>query len=821
MMEMQRELENWDTLQMLFHLAEETPPEEREQVLAQRCADPELVKRALRLLSGADDLDQSRPSPAKTSVATRVGPYILANLLGSGGIGSVYLVERMVGGAPQRFALKMLAPHAAGPSFIDRFHREQHILGSLNHANITRFVDAGQTETGQQYLVMEYVDGRHLDDYCDQAKLSIAERLKLFLTICDAVFYAHRNLIVHLDLKPSNILVGQDGVPKLLDFGTSKLIEPDSQLTTTVMATPAYASPEQLRNEPVTTACDVYALGAILFELLSGRRPYANSSVAKMMERAVADQQSEDVLAAVTAEAAEQRGLSEARLRQQLSGDLQTVVAKCLMPRPAERYVSVDALAQDVQRYLDGEPVLARRQTALYRLGKFVRRHKAGVIAGVAASGLLIGSLSYAAWRQQQALREARRAEQMQTFMHQLFRLANSSYTGKPAVTVPEFLQLGVKMLPDYIRNPEDLLQAKIALAESTYDNGDLDDARAIFNQTAATARTLNNADAEAESDAFAGHIAFSQGKYDDGLRLTAEALRISRQPGVSAIVRVRAADYFAWNREDIGMYSDEDVALLRNAAEQARSNDLPLHEKADAIHELANTLLYRGHLDEVQPLEDEALSLLKQDPASVCDRSEIYGEMAEVKQLKQDYESSLPLWQSAYSGYSTCSGADGREAISMLAYEARNLVYMGRGQEAVQLLEQARPYWEKLPDRYGRWAAFPTILAYADNATGRYQDAEELISAVAGRLEKGQLVWHFGFLEYVWAGSLAGQNKYAEAWTHAERSAKDWSIIPSFMNWNPEDYRRVADLDRLEAEIRTHLNPAPGPLPEPHPQGN
>jgi hypothetical protein len=821
MMGRQRELENWDTLQMLFHLAEDTPPEERQRVLTEQCHDPDLVKRALQLLSGADDLDQGPSGLPKTSVPTRVGSYILANLLGSGGIGSVYLVERMVGGAPQRFALKMLAPHAAGPSFIDRFYREQHILGALNHPNITRFIDAGQTETGQQYLVMEYVDGKHLDEYCDRRKLSVTERLRLFLIICEAVSYAHRNLVVHLDLKPSNILVGQDGTPKLLDFGTSKLIALDSQSTTTIMATPAYASPEQLRNEPVTTACDVYALGAILFELLSGRRPYANSSVAKMMERALADQQPEDLLTAITAEASENRRLPEVRLRQQLGGDLQTVVAKCLMPRPAERYASVDALAQDLNRYLDGEPVLARRQTAIYRLGKFVRRHRTGVAIGAAAAVLLISSVSYGVWRQHQALREARRAEQMQVFMHQLFRLANSNYTGKPAVTVPEFLKLGVTMLPDYIRNPEDLLQAKIALGESMFDNGDLDDAKVIFKQTASTARTLNDSDAEAESDAFAGHIAFSEGNRDEGLQLTAQALRISKQPEVSAAVRVRAADYYAWNREDIGLFSDEDIALLRYAAQQARSNSLPMHEKADAIHELANSLLYRGHLDEVQPLEDEALALLKQDPSAVCDQSEIYGELAQVKQLQLDYQNSLPLWQRAYSGYSACSGADGREAISMLSYEARNLVYMGRAAEAVRLLQPSIPLWEKLPDRYNRWAAFAIALAFADNAAGRPKEAEALITEVADRNENAPFFWGYGFLEYIWAGSLAGQHRYEEAWTHAEKASKEWSMIPPFITWNPEDYRRVADLNHLQRQIRDHLKSLPASAPATSPRKN
>ncbi len=186
-------------------------------------------------------------------------------------------------------ALKVLAPHAGGPSFIERFHREQHILASLDHPHITRLLDAGISDTGQPFLAMEYVDGVHLDEYCDTHRLSVAARIDVFIQICDAVSYAHRNLIVHLDLKPSNVLVTEEGAVKLLDFGTSKLIEPETLLTTTVLATPAYASPEQLRNEPVTTACDVYSLGAILFDLLAGRRAAGRISAAIMFERAMTE----------------------------------------------------------------------------------------------------------------------------------------------------------------------------------------------------------------------------------------------------------------------------------------------------------------------------------------------------------------------------------------------------------------------------------------------------------------------------------------------------------------------------------------------------
>src|SRR5271170_3101098 len=377
---MTQDAQNWDQLQALFYLVETAPERDRERLLVENCLDPGLRQRVMTILK-ASEVDSKNDTPAGAPTLTgKIGPYSVIRHIGAGGLGSVYLVERMMGGTVQRSALKVLAPHAAGPMFVERFHREQHILASLEHPNITRMVDAGLTETGHPYLVMEYVEGVQLDAYCDERRLGIPQRLQLFLQVCDAVAYAHRNLIVHLDLKPSNILVTAEGTVKLLDFGTSKMIQPDHFLTTTVMATPAYASPEQLRNEPVTTACDIYALGVILFELLAGHRPNGRASAAEMVERAFKEQEPESLPNAITSSSAEHRGLSESRLRQLLTGDLATVVQKCLRPRPQDRYPSMDSLIGDIQRFLAGMPILAHPQTPWYMMGKFVRRNRQAVL---------------------------------------------------------------------------------------------------------------------------------------------------------------------------------------------------------------------------------------------------------------------------------------------------------------------------------------------------------------------------------------------------------------------------------------------------------
>jgi eukaryotic-like serine/threonine-protein kinase len=767
---MPQDSENWTLLQTLFDLVERTPETDRERVLEEHCADPELRRRVLTILHGAS-LDEPANAPDSNPSPGRLGPYSLIRLLGAGGIGSVYLAERILGGTPHRVALKVLSPHAAGASFIERFHREQHILASLDHKNITRMLDAGMSDNGQPYLVMEYVQGVHLDQYCDTQRLGIRERIELFLQVCDAVAYAHRNLIVHLDLKPSNVLVNEEGTVKLLDFGTSKLIQPESMLTTTVLATPAYASPEQLRNEPVTTACDIYSLGAILFDLLAGRRATEKTSAAAMFERAMTEAEPERLPDAVTAKAAEIRGISEGRLRQLLSGDLATITAKCLRPRPKDRYPSVDNLAEDLRRYLEGRSVLARPQTAIYRITKFVRRNRKSVAATALITLALIASLGYAAWRQEQALQEGRRAMRMQTFMYRLFKLANSNYTGKPAATVPEFLALGVRMLPDYIKEPADLREAQLGLAESMYENGDLDGAQKVFTQVTAGARAAGDVQAEAESEAFSGNIAYLQGQMDLGDKLTAHSLELSRKAGVSPAVRVWSEIYYAWNRDNNGFRDDENVRLLQLAVKESRDNNLSPRETADALYNLGSDLELRGRLAEAEQAFQQALQVYGQDPAALCDQSAIYGDLAYTKQMDGDIAASLPLFQRAYDGYKTCSGPDSRGALTEQEYLAGALIKLGRAQEALPMMQEAMPIWRKMEGTSPDLSEPLNFMALAEIETGHYAEAEqrakEMVDVQAGKVAPADR--RFGASHLLWARALAGQQRYQEALPHAE----------------------------------------------------
>ncbi len=832
---MNQDSENWEQLQALFHLAERTPEPDRERVLAEHCADANLRRRALAILEAANneaaniDADATQnlhPEDAAGRVlfdssggllSSRIGPYTLLRHIGSGGLGSVYLAERMVGGVIQRSALKMMAPHAVGPSFVERFHREQHILASLDHPNITRMLDAGLSENGQPYLVMEYVDGAHLDDYCDAQQLGIRERLLLFLRVCDAVAYAHRNLVVHLDLKPSNILVTNSsptgsgtatggGTVKLLDFGTSKLLQTqDGQFTTTVLATPAYASPEQLRNEAVTTACDVYSLGAILFELLTGRRPGDTSSAAAMLERAMREQEPEHLPEAITAAAAEKRGLSEARLRQMLRGDLDTIVAKCLSPRPKDRYVSVDALSDDIERFNEGRPILARPQTTIYRLSKFVRRNQGAVAATVLVVLALVASLGYAEWRQQQALHQGQRAERMQTFMYRLFKLANSSYTGKPAATVPEFLELGVKVLPDYIKDPADQREAQLSLAESMFDNGDLKGAQKVFTGIIPEAQAAGDVNAEAEAEAFAGDIAYQLGDMNTGAKLTAGALDLSKESKVSPTVRVWSEIYYAYNRENNGFASDKNVQLLQSAVAESKKQHLPDRETAYALYMLASDDEVRGQLPEAQGLIEQAIAIYNQEPYAICDQSEMYTDLAYIKAAGGDPQGSLPLYQKAYDGFKACVGPDNRSTLVTLDFMAGAMNQVGRAKDAIPLLEAAMPAWRKSAGSSPDLANPLHFLANAYVLTGQFAKAEQT-AAEEFQVQDGKIKpddHRIGTTQLVWTKALVGQQKYKEALPHAEIA--DRILAKTLIS--PMQKKTSADAHHLLLDIQAKLH--------------
>jgi serine/threonine protein kinase len=761
--------EHWEELQALFERFEQTSASDREQALEAVCADPHLRGRVLGLLQASDAM-QGTP-PAKRLLSTCIGPYRLVREIGSGGIGTVYLAERLVDGVTLRSALKILAPHAVDASFVERFYREQQHLAALDHPNITRLLDAGWADSGRPYLVTEYVEGVHLDEHCDSHHLGIDNRLRLFLQICDAVSNAHRNLIVHLDLKPSNVLVSTAGAVKLLDFGTSKLIQVDGNLTATVMATPAYASPEQLLNEPVSTASDIYGLGAILYELLAGRPPFGKASAAARIEAAAREVEPEPVIKAVAHNAAARRGMTESKLRQVLQGDLAAIVAACLRSRPRDRYSSVEALAEEIKRYLGCKPVLARRQTLTYTAGKFIRRHRLPVIVACGVALTVAISVVYAWSQQRQALREAERSVRMQTFLFSLFKMANPNSTGKPVATVPEFLRVGMAKLPEYIHDAADLRSAQLGLAESMYESGDLIDARTAFAGIIANAARANALADKAEAEAFAGAVEYQQGDVAGGHVLTADALELSQTAAMPPRVRVLAELYFAFNEDNNGFLRDENLRLLQAAVKESRQRHLPARETSLALYSLASDLDLRGRTLEAKPIFEQLLPLYEGDPLALCSTSEIYGWLAWIRNTTGDAPGSLPLFRKSYEGYVACSGADSRGALDELPYWGDALIRSGRAAEAVTMLEEALPTWRRVVGESTDQSEMLYFLARGYIASTRFADAEhtanELLGKITGKLSPDSRT--IGTAHLVLGQALAAQQRYRDAQPHAK----------------------------------------------------
>ena len=429
--------ERWQEVQDLFGAALDLPADQRLAFLGEACTADSLLRAEVESLLAAHSkaadvmeapaLGQGFSVPAPdallresdlASAPDRVGPYRLEQIIGSGGMGSVYRAVRDDGEFEQQVAIKFIRYGGGREALLRRFYQERQLLARLNHPNIARLLDGGTTAEGMPYLVMEYIEGRPIDEYCDSCRLPITQRLELFRAVCAAVDAAHRALVVHCDLKPSNILVTSSGLPKLLDFGIARIVQLDSpegaERTTTVpltLMTPDYASPEQIRGDAVSTSSDVYSLGVILYELLTGRRPFRlKTRVRFELERIVCEQEPPRPSVVVeggkvtaserassrseaTAQLCRDRQTSSVRLHRRLLGDLDNILLRALRKEPERRYSSVEQFSEDVRRHLVGLPVIARNDTLMYLASKFIRRRKGVVVAATLLLLSLVGGL--------------------------------------------------------------------------------------------------------------------------------------------------------------------------------------------------------------------------------------------------------------------------------------------------------------------------------------------------------------------------------------------------------------------------------------------
>ena len=656
--------ERYQQIKALYHAALERAAEERAPFVAQACGDDGELRAEVESLLSADGethgfVDSygvkavlpelpslTTASPTASELATqplpasrenqRIGSYRLIREIGHGGMGAVYLAERADREFKQRVALKLIKRGMDTNEIIARFRHERQILAALDHPNIARLLDGGTTADGLPYFVMEHVEGQPLDVYCASHNLTLHERLELFRTVCGAVHYAHQNLVVHRDLKPANILVTAEGVPKLLDFGIAKVLNPalmsDTLAPTATSArpmTPAYASPEQVRGQTITTASDVYALGVILYETLTGQRPYEVKGVelSEVMRAVCESVPNRPSTAAV--KSATVKGKADtttdhaetARWRKQLEGDLDNIVLMALRKEPQRRYASVEQFSEDLRRHLAGLPVSAREDTFKYRAGKFVARNRlavaASAIIAVLLSGFLVTTLVQSrriARERDRAQLEREKAEKVSAFLVDLFKVNDPSEAKGNAVTARELLDKGAQKIGAELKDQPETQAKLMDTIGMAYDGlGLYPQALPLIEQSLATRqRTLGIAHAEVgDSLRSLAQVKFNQGEFE------------------AAAQRSRAA-----------------VEVLR----KAYGNE---HLKvAQALSDLGLTLLFKGDAAGAEPYSREAVTILRKLPnvpsevllATVSNYGNVLRQNSKYVEATQCLEESLAL---------------------------------------------------------------------------------------------------------------------------------------------------------------------------------
>jgi eukaryotic-like serine/threonine-protein kinase len=659
--------DSWEKLEKLFYAALEMHAQERVEFLDQACeGDTGMREQVESLLAAAGKTDGFLDRPvleavqevnfSGAAIGLHVGAYKILRVIGEGGMGIVYLAARADDLYQRQVAIKVVrAGFDLNAAMVLRFGSERQILANLDHPNIARLFDGGVTADGMPYLVMEYVDGVPIDRFCQSRQLNLTQRLQLFCEVCSAVDYAHKNLIVHRDIKPVNILVTANGVPKLLDFGIAKLL--DGELagqgqTRTVdrLMTPEYASPEQVRGEQVTTATDVYALGVLLYELLTGERLFRLKTASPLEVVQIICER--EPVAPSEAPVAEDSHATPYG-RRSLRGDLDNIVLTAVRKEPSRRYVSVAALAADIQAYLKGYPVQARTDGWIYRSGKFIRRHKAGVAATAAMVLALIAFSIGMGLLARRATREKLTAQREREFLASVFQAATPDESHGKEITARQLLdQAAQRIHRELSREPQ--LQAPLlddigyayqrlghypeaqAMLQHSYDlrkdwggnqtpefastedqlgtvlrlQGKYRSAEPLFRDSleVRTRKLGTNSLEVAQSLADLGECLYLEDRFEDAEPILRQALELNRKLDPNSGFGTR--NYLALVLESKGNYQ-EAGQLLREALELSRRTEgTSSSDYANTLHNLAGVQIDSGNLTGAEATEREDLAL-------------------------------------------------------------------------------------------------------------------------------------------------------------------------------------------------------------------
>ena len=716
-------------------------PGAREQRLQQlEASDPGITTTLRSLLAQHDEDPDALAAPdrafAPTVVAeairgirspenpTQIGPYKVLQTLGHGGMGSVYLGEHLDPDIHRRVALKVLRTARHDPDVVRRFRIERRILGALQHPNIATLYEGGSTDDGQPYVAMEYVDGRDLLSHAQSNALDIDARLRLFAKVCRAVAHAHRSLVVHRDLKPSNVLVTAAGEPKLLDFGIAKLLEVDDDEDTTVvtrtghvMLTPEYCSPEQVRSEAITTSTDVYALGVLLYELLTGERaqPRAGTSMQELLQ-VVCERTPPAASAAVRRGPATVAGRPEPRTRwsRRLDGDLDTILATAMQKEPARRYATAEALAEDIERHLQGRPVAARPDTLVYRTHKFVQRNRVPV-AGTALLMIMLVTFAFVTASdnvtiqgqlttiraQNETIKNERDAARNQTavadrvveFLTSLYEMAAPDPNRAETLRARELLDRGARRIARELADlPAQRAPLQLAMGRAYLSLGLYQDAE---QQLVAAERTLaelgRDQAAHREGQFLLGGLRFCQGDNQRGEQLMRQSWQPTKTgPALGDLtIASRHSTLATWLR-DAGRF-EEALSLLAKAREIAgsRSDDVA-RAGLDLDMIEASVLRDQGKLDRARQLAVAAIQRAEaRDGKGHGRHANLYRELGQILQDLDELHEAREALQQALSIDRKLSGEDHPDVETSLFAVAMIEIDRGEWREAANLLRE------------------------------------------------------------------------------------------------------------------------------------
>ena len=761
--------ERWARIEALVDAAADIAPADRPAFLDRECrtpdgrADAALREEAEALLAldadasrffdaAADRLASVAAQAGEVPAPERVGPWRLVREIGRGGMGTVHLAERADGRFDQTAALKLVRPGLAD-GLADRFRAERQILARLDHPAIARLIDGGQADDGRPFLVMEHVDGEPVTAYCDRRRLAVNERIALFESVCEAVQFAHSRLVVHRDLKPSNVLVAEtDAGPrvKLLDFGIAKLLDDgDDALVTTAgerMMTPEYAAPEQVRGEATTTATDVYALGVLLYELLTGARPTAGARGRHAVEAAVLNTEPARPSDAVTVsvptggrvppdpagsdaapgDTAGLRATTADRLRRRLRGDLDRIVLKALAKEPERRYASAAALADDLKRHVAGLPIEARPASTRYRMATFARRHRVSVALAALALVAVVGGAGAALWQARAARAEATRAEAeakraqgTSDFLIELLSTANPDQSRGDTLTVPEAIEISLATVDEALAD-EPMTRAAVfsAIAWVMRDTGDYARSDSLYGRASAALRIAGAAGADTlvlASDIASGHGSslWSQNRFAEAEPHYRQALALSRRLGDPEAVAGSMSDLALVLRET--GRDAEALALVEQALAQYRAIGGPDDPSALIVAgNFAGALIDARQLDRARTVADETLAGQRRvlGAAPHPDVSNALSVVGSVALGQGRYADAEAAFRETHAMRRALYGDDHENTAGALGNLAHVVLAQGRPAEALPMAQRSLAVYERtFPDNPGWTVIFRTLV--------------------------------------------------------------------------------------------------------------